>query len=187
MHLFSYLENPHNISFEGQDNDEKILLVLRAHPITNLGWIFFAILVFSVPFLVPQLIVLTGITLPNIAEEILLGFLIINYLLVLVIVFEGFLYWYFNVSILTNKRIIDIDFESLLYKKVDLAPLSNVEEANSHVKGIIGTVFNFGDVLIQTAGASVGIDLKNVPDPHKVADRVMDEAHLSKKGGHHAP
>ncbi len=188
MILASYLENPKNLFFEGQDEDEKVLLVLRAHPITNIGWILFALTIFLLPFFVPKIINLMGVTLPVIDEEIVTGFLLINYLLVLVIIFEGFLHWYFNVSILTDKKILDVDFESLLYKKIDLAPLSNVEETDSHVKGIFGTFFNFGDVSVQTAGASVGIDLKNVPMPHQVSDRILDEAHLFKKGGkHHAP
>lgn len=187
MYLSAYIENPKDLFFEGQDADEKVLLVLRAHPITNLSWIFFATVIFFLPFFAPRIISLTGVQLPFIPEEIITGFVLINYLLVLVIVFEGFLYWYFNVSILTNKKIMDVDFESILYKKVDLAPLANVEETDSHVKGIIGTIFHFGDVSVQTAGSAVGIDLKNVPRPHQVSDRILDESHKVKKGGHHAP
>ena len=43
-------------------------------------------------------------------------------------VFEGFLNWYFNVTLITDQKIVDIDFEYLLYKAVNLAPLSKIEE-----------------------------------------------------------
>lgn len=171
----SYVEHPQNCRFEGQDPDEKILLLLRAHPITNIPWIIGAIFVFVVPFAVPILLPFTGFSLIGLPESFLLILLIINYLLVLIIVFEGFLNWYFNVTLITNEKVIDIDFE-LLYKAVDLAPLQKIEETDSVTAGIIGTIFNFGDVFVQTAGAKVAIEMKNIPKPAVVADIILDLA-----------
>ncbi len=175
--MFSaYVSNPTHANFEGQDPDEKILLLLRAHPITNLSWIIPALLVFSIPFLISKVLPILGITTLVLPESTVISFLIINYLLVLVIVFEGFLYWYFNVTLITDEKVVDIDFASLLYKSVDLAPLSKIEEADSTVAGLLGTFFNFGNVSVQTAGAKVAIEMKNVPKPAIVADLVLDLA-----------
>lgn len=182
MIFASYLKNPKNYHFEGQDADEKILLLLRAHPIINLSWIIPALVIFFLPFILPGLLPLLGIDLSLIPEQFVLTGLVINYLLVLVITFEGFLNWYFNVNIVTNKRIYDIDFESILRKRVDLAPVSMVQEANSTVGGVLGLVFHFGTVLVQTAGAKVAIDFHNVPHPDQVADFIMDQAHKSQGG-----
>lgn len=173
----SYVENPTNIRFEGEDADERILLLLRAHPITNLSWILSAGTLALFPFFVPSIFLLLEINLSLIPQIYINALLIINYLLVLVIIFEGFLQWYFNVSILTNKRIVDVDFISLLRKNIDLAPLSQIQEANSSSGGLLPMIFHYGDVFVQTAGARVAIDFHNVPEPHKVADRIMDEAH----------
>jgi len=95
---------------------------------------------------------------------------------VLIIAFEGFLYWYFNVTLITAQKIIDIDFEPVLYKGVDLAPLSKIEETDSKTAGIFGTFFNFGNVAVQTAGATVAIEMRNVPRPAHVADIILDQA-----------
>lgn len=116
--LSSYIEKPNNYRFEGQDHDEVILLLLRAHPITNLSWIIPAVLLFSGPFFVPSAVRFLNLDVSTVPEVFGLVFLIINYLIVLVIVFEGFLYWYFNVYIVTNKNIIDVDFHSLDRKSV---------------------------------------------------------------------
>ncbi len=176
--MFSaYLENPTQYFFEGQDSDEKIVLLVRAHLITNLSWIIPAILIFLIPFFLPSAVLFLGFDLFSIPQTFLSALLIINYLLVLIITFEGFLYWYFNVNIITNKRVIDVDFESILFKNIDTAPLSMIQEANASVGGFLGIIFNFGHVFIQTAGAKVAIDMKNVPNPSLVADRIMDEAH----------
>lgn len=178
--MFSaYIERPTDCRFEGQDPDEKILLLLRAHQITNLKWIIPAVLIFLWPFFIPlpkdfPLFNLEPLTLPQTFEII---FLIINYLVVLVIVFEGFLYWYFNVIIVTEKNIVDVDFHSILFKNIDIAPLRNVQDTSSSMAGILNAIFHYGNVFIQTAGTANNIDLYNVPRPHHVADFILDAVH----------
>ena len=175
--MFSaYVVHPTNCKFEGQDPDEKILLLLRAHPITNLPWIIFSIFLFLIPFYAPRLIVFLGFPLDLIPQTFQAIFLIVNYLLVLIVSFEGFLNWYFNATLVTNEKVVDIDFEHLLYKAVGLAPLSKIEEADSVTAGILGTIFNFGNVSIQTAGAKVAIEMKNILHASQVADMILDLA-----------
>ena len=172
----AYVVRPTNCRFEGQDPDEKILLLLRAHPITNIPWIILAIALFFFPFFIPKILPYTGLD-PNLVPQTFqIIFLIINYLLILIIVFEGFLNWYFNATLITDEKVVDIDFEHLLYKGVDLAPLSKIEESDSVTAGIVGTIFNFGNVSVQTAGANVAIEMKNIPHAAQVADIILDLA-----------
>lgn len=175
----SYVERPINCRFEGQDPQEKILLLLRAHPITNLNWIIPAILLFITPFFVPKVLLLLNLDLSSIPQSFSfrIVFLIINYLLVLIITFEGFLYWYFNVYIVTDKNIVDVDFHSVLFKNIDVAPLRNIEDASSSMGGLLNAIFHYGHVFIQTAGTSRNIDFISVPRPHQVADFILDEVH----------
>lgn len=183
----SYIENPINCRFEGQDDNEKILLLLRAHPITNLKWITPAVLLFFAPFFVPGLLLFLNLNISLIPQTFEIVFLIINFLLVLTIVFEGFLYWYFNVYIVTNKNIVDVDFHSVLSKNIDVAPLRNIEDTSSSMGGILNSIFHYGHVFIQTAGATKNIDFHSVPRPHHVADFILDEAHkLYGRGDRHA-
>lgn len=173
----SYVENPTGFYFEGQDQDEKILLLLRAHPITNVGWIMLVLLTLSLSVVIPKLLPFLSLQLISIPNSYLLIFLMMDFLLALVIAFEGFLYWYFNVYIVTNKNIIDVDFHSILFKNIDVAPLRNIEDTSSSMGGILNSIFHYGNVFIQTAGTSRNIDLHAVPRPHHVADFILDEAH----------
>lgn len=170
----AYVEHPGYCRFEGQDPHEKILLLLRAHPITNLPWIFTSIFVFAVPFIADILAPYSGFSVKTIPQNFLIILLIINYLLALIIAFEGFLNWYFNATLVTDEKIIDLDFAHLLYKGVDLAPLPKIEEADSVTAGLFGTIFNYGNVKVQTAGATVAIEMKNIPRPAQVADMILD-------------
>jgi membrane protein YdbS with pleckstrin-like domain len=170
----SFSEYPQNCTFEGQDVDEKIHLLLRAHPITNLSWVVLATILIIFPIFLPILASLINFKLNNVPEIFVIVFITLNYLLVMVIVFEGFLYWYFNVTLITNLKVLDIDFEPVFYKNIDFAPLRNIEEVNSTSVGLLGTLFDFGTVYIQTAGSEVSIDLKNVPKAAQVADLIID-------------
>ena len=172
----AYIVRPENCQFEGQDPNEKILLLLRSHPITNIPWIVLASLLLIYPFFIPKVLPFTGLDISLVPTSFQIIFLIINYLLVAIITFEGFLNWYFNATLITNEKVIDIDFEPFLYKGVDLAPLSKIEEADSVTAGVFGTIFNFGNVTIQTAGAHVAIQMKNIPKPTVVADLILDLA-----------
>lgn len=173
----SYIENPTGCRFEGQDEHEKILLLLRAHPIVNLSWIVPAAIIFFIPPFFPKVLFLLDFDLSIIPETVILSLVIINYFLVLIIVFEGFLHWYFNVYIVTDKNIIDIDFHSILFKNIDVAPLRNVEDTSSSMGGILNAIFHYGNVVVQTAGSTKNIEFESVPKPHHVADFILDEAH----------
>jgi membrane protein YdbS with pleckstrin-like domain len=173
----AYVENPQNHRFEGQDVDEKILLLLRAHPVTNLSWVIPAILLFLAPLFIGALTPLLNIDLSNIPSSLGLVFLLINYLLVSVIIFEGFLHWYFNVYIITSKNVIDVDFHSVLFKNIDMAPLRNIEDTSSSMAGLLNSIFNYGNVIVQTAGSSKNIEFTSVPKPHQVADFILDHLH----------
>ena len=145
----AFVLNPINVYFIGQDPNEKILLLLRAHPITNLKWIIPAVLLFFVPFFISGFFKLVKLNFEPFPTEYSMALIIINYLLILVIVFEGFIGWYFNVYMVTTKNIVDIDFHSLLYGNIDLTPIQNVEDANSSQGGILASIFNYGNIYVR--------------------------------------
>ena len=170
----AFLENPTNCFFEGQDQNENILLLVRAHPITNLTWVILAIFVFLIPFIVPIATPFLNVNLQAVPDIYLIALTVVDYLFVLIITFEGFLSWYFNVTIVTNKRVYDIDFHAILLKNVNLAPLENIEETDSSQGGVFGLIFNYGNVTVQTAGANIAVTMKNVPNAAYIADFILD-------------
>lgn len=159
----SYMYKPRRVHFETKHKDEEVLLLLRKHPITNVPWIitaFIMLLALSVLEVFPIL---------DFLPASLYAILIISwYLITSAFVLENFLVWFFNVSIVTNKRIVDIDFVNLLYKEVSDAELRKVEDVTYKMGGAIRTVFNYGDVIIQTASEVPNFDFLAVPRPDEV-------------------
>ena len=52
----------------------------------------------------------------------------------------------FNVYIVTDERIIDIDFYNLIYKEVSDANIDKIQDVTYKMGGVVRTLFNYGDV-----------------------------------------
>lgn len=161
--LVAYSYQPDSIHFETQDPGEKIILFLRQHPLTNLPWILVAIVMALAPMLLSFFPLLSFLPANLITAALLLW-----YLLVVAVVLEGFLYWFFNVYIVTDERIIDFDFYNLIYKEISEAKIDKIQDVTYKVGGVVRTLFNYGDVLIQTAGTIPNFDFAAVPNPSEV-------------------
>ena len=59
--------------------------------------------------------------------------------------------WFYNVYIVTNERLVDVDFVGLLSKTVNVCQMSRVEDVNYTQKGFFASMLNYGDVIVQTA------------------------------------
>ncbi len=179
----SFFDKPTGFAFAEQEQNEQIELLLRRHWVTNIGWIALAILLFTAPFLLIVLDKMLGLNIVSqVAIKIIVGMLILWYMFTLAYIIEQFLSWYFNIYIVTNQHLIDVNFHSLLSKEILEAGIENVESASSKMSGLSSSIFNFGDVVVQTAAESHQITFDAVPRPDAVADRINDLRAL--RGGH---
>src|SRR3989344_4743806 len=176
MEIFrSFFQNPRNFKFESQEKHEQVYFLLRRHPITNLGWIlagiFFTFLpVFGIKFLLG----LYDDPFKIVPSQLQLILLIIWYMLTLLFTFESFIIWYFNVYIITDKRVIDVDFTGFWGKRISEAPLNNVEDATYGTNNLWHILFDFGDISMQTAAEKPEFEFKSLPRPALVHDKLTE-------------
>jgi hypothetical protein len=150
-------------SFDSQLQDEQVLLLLRQHPITQISKVLVIIGMLIFPFFFPY--VDFFVELPGRFQT---AVFLLWYLLTMAYTLEGFLSWFFNAYIVTDERIIDIDFISLIYKNISAAKIDNIEDVTATTGGALQSVFNFGTVKVQTAAATTEFEFENVPQPNKV-------------------
>ncbi len=171
---------PDNMQFDVQHADEHILLFLRQHFIVNVGWIVLTVFLAFLPTLVGIFQFLSF--LPTSFQQVLF---FAWYLVVFGYAFERFVVWYYNVYIITDERIIDIDFFSLLFKRVSEAKLDHIQDITSASGGVIQSVFDYGDVLIQTAAEVPEIEFEQVPHPDlvtKLLSELIDKEEIEHTG-----
>ncbi len=82
--------------------------------------------------------------------------------------------YYYDSFIITNKRIIDIDQKGVFSRSVSETTFDRIQDATYEVKGFWGTTFDYGNVMIQTAGTQENLELSMVPHPQKVQERILD-------------
>ena len=166
---------PVNTSFESQDAQEHIVLFVRKHPIVNVGWSLTTIVLSIAPVFLQFFPFLDFFP-----ERFQLMSVIGWYVFILGFVLEKFLTWFYHVNLLTDERIIDIDFESLLYKRVSAAKIDNIEDVTSSTAGFLGSMLDYGNVHIQTAGQVQEINFETVPQPEKIT-RLVNELLLEEE------
>jgi uncharacterized membrane protein len=170
---FSYI--PREVKFINEDPDEVVILLLRKHPITNLKWIAAAITMLFIPsfiFIIPPIDTLPG------SYQFALS--LVWYLLVTAFVFEEFLSWFFHVNIVTDERIIDVNFHHLIYREITDAKIEQIQDMTVTIGGGLRTLLNFGTVYIQTAAQVPRIAFESVPQPDKVA-KLLNELRIEEE------
>lgn len=165
----SYCYYPDKVNFINQDSEEKVILLLRRHPITNLGWILISFLMIVAPSFLS--VFSPFALLPGDYQLVLT---LVWYLITSAFILESFLKWFYNVNIVTDERIIEVDFFNLFYREMTDANIDQIQDVTPRVGGGIRTFFNYGDVLIQTASAIPLITFEAVPNPDKVARVLRD-------------
>lgn len=173
--LAAFLVKPSNVHFDTQDEEEKVLLLLRKHVVTNVPWIVLSFIGLFIPIAATYIPAFLLLPVNFQFVSILLW-----YLMVFGFAFEQFLSWYFHVYIITDERIIDYDFYSLLYKRVSKAKIDRIEDTTYQMGGILQNVFHYGTVYIQTAGEQREFDFEDVPRPELVG-KLLNELMLEEE------
>lgn len=170
--------------FPGRQPDEKVLMVIRKHPIvyirTGLVFLVAAIL----PLAVFLILWSSNFPLSQGGTVNVLGYLgaSLYFLYSLALLVVSFINDEFDLFILTDHRLIDITQVSFLKRTVATTPLNQIQDTSSDIHGILGTVLNFGSVEVQTAaGLASSFTIDNVPDPALVARTILNEVEVRKE------
>ena len=179
--LFSaFLEKPKHVHFHGQHNNEIILLLLRRHWVTNMGWLSLGFLLIIAPLVIFPFIDISSLLLIAIPESVFIVAILFWYLGTFGFLILNFLFWYYNVGIVTNERIIDVDFIHLLYNEITGTTIPKIEDITNKRAGFLGVFFDYGNVFLQTAGTEANIEFMAIPKPATVVEivsKLMEQAH----------
>lgn len=160
--LHSFCFRP-SLRFETQADDEIVVLVLRAHPVTQLAWIFTSLIIFLLPFFFNIFLI------NNLSVQQIVFINLFWYGFFFSYVFINVLNYLFNVGIITNQRVVDVDFSNVLYKEFTASSISKIEDVTVKSGGFTASFFNYGDLFIQTAGTEANIEFINIPSPTEAA------------------
>lgn len=161
--------------FASQQEDEEVVMVIRRHwivlvsPLITGGVIYllaFLCLIF-LPKYLPQLTSGFGY---NIFVPVMSMVFLFNTLYI----FIEWLMYYLHVGIVTTEHLVDIGQKNLFSRQISTMDLENIQDVTASQKGILQTFYNFGDVLIQTAGERPNFVLEKAPNPYDLGQKIME-------------
>ncbi len=156
--------------------EEKLVYFLRRHPITLLSVILGYILLIAGPFLL--LGYFRGFQPELLANPSFQALLIFGgsafFLFAWLFLFQLFLDYYLDSWIVTNRRILNIEQNGLFGRTVSELRLYRIQDVTAIVNGFVKTLFNFGEVEIQTAGERERFMFEEIPNPNEVAKTILE-------------
>lgn len=106
---------------------------------------------------------------PQLTAIIVLGAV----LLVLVLFTVTYIYRQSKLLV-TDRSLVQIMQKSLFNRKVSRLSMSNVEDVSEEQRGIIASIFNYGTLMVQTAGTLENFIFTLCPNPSGLADRIIE-------------
>jgi len=160
--------------FKGLSDGEETIAVIHRHWF-NILQKFFSVF-FMVLFLVGSYIILP-ILFPILTKALFNSlFVFLESLFAMLVFMLFFIIWidyYFDVWIITNKKIINIEQKGLFSRDISEVELDKIQDVSTEVHGVIPTFLNYGDVQIQTAAEQEKFLFRNIPDPYGTKDLIM--------------
>ena len=173
----SFRSFPKGLNFVDKERDENIVLMVRTPLIRYTPQIAGTLLVLLFPILI-----YLPISEEKGAAVFMIAMMITSVIIAISLVIYASLRWYYNVGIITDKRVLDLDFHNIISHSLAEARLEKIVDITLKQKGIGGTIFDVGDVHIQTAGSNPEIVFSKIPRPREVQDILYELLDSRKKG-----
>ena len=159
-----------------QTPDEQVIFLLRRHVIVLAGEIVRYGILASLPFLVRYVVERKSSEFFERPEYVVvMMFLFFAFeLFMWLLLYRAFIDYYLDVWIVTTKRIINIEQMDLFNRRFSEQKLFRVQDVSSVQKGFFATLFDYGNVSIQTAAEEARFEFEQVPHPTEVARRITE-------------
>lgn len=166
-----------------QKSYERIVYILRRHPVTFVPTIAGHIVLLAVPValyavlrsLFPWLFGIPAVY----AIGVLLGSVYV--LSILLFFFTQFTIFYLDLWVVTNDRIIDIEQLGLFSRRIGELDLFQIQDVTSDVHGFFATLFHYGNLSVKTASVNLNIVFRNIPRPEFIREELLRLANDDRK------
>jgi len=183
---------PTVFNFPGKEKDEKVILLLRRHPFILVKQNLLFTLYFAIPigiYVVAKLWLTFILSFPIYPVLILLISIYYSFFLLFLLV--EWIDYYFDVWLVTNKRLIDVDQIGLFKRVIAETRLDKIQDITVEINGPFATLFHYGNIHIQTAAETKRFEIRQVSEPTAIRTTVLklyDEFthHLARRV-HHPP
>ena len=154
---------------------EKLVTIVRRHPIGIVG--IYAEMGAGIAAVVAIVLLAIYSFFNNLSSStkglIAAGAVFVVAFLVIILLVSVYVYHQCRL-VVTDKSVVQILQKALFNRKISRLSMSNVEDVNVTQQGILQTYFNYGTLVIQTAGEVDNFVFAYCPDPDNYANRILE-------------
>lgn len=168
----------HVTAFKDVRHNERVLLIVRRHWFILLRDVVGVLLLFLIPFFILPAFFSAFFT--NVGASVSGGIgLFFSSLWALVMWNLLFVRWtdyYYDIWVITDQRIIDVNQNGLFHRDVaTLIDLNHIQDIKVVLSGIIGNILSFGAIQVQTAGTRDEFVMEDIANPARI-EKILREA-----------
>lgn len=168
--------------FPAQEESELVLDIVRRHWFSYLIFWFLAVIML-VPVLIGVYFWFGSLeTISPVLSNVIILIVPMYLLFIVALLIYGFVDFYLDVYIVTDRRIVDISQNGFFKRSISELNLRQIQDVSAEVNGFFSTLLHFGDIHIQTAGEIPNFVFQSIPHPYEVSKKILDlhEAYLQK-------
>jgi len=159
--------------FTGQHTEEQVLVVTRPHWIILLGKIVEVALLLFAAMAIWVLLQSFFAGLYAAFSPLLVLLLLLYLYAVFAFFFLSWAQYWFDVTIITNERIVKIDQRSMFNREISEFRISRIQDVRVEIRGLLATWLQFGDLILETAGEGPAFTFASIPHPENIKDIIL--------------
>lgn len=161
------------------DAQEELVLEIRKHPIGSVLILLISGIVIFITLLLCGFLVSAdlnkffGVTSMNGLRSVFIVVALFICLLSIAGALIGLFLYKSNVIFVTNEKIAQVLYTSLFNRKISQLSIGDVQDVTVTQRGILAHIFNYGVLVIETAGEQQNYTFTFVPDPYTKSKAIV--------------
>ncbi len=158
------------------NREEKVLYYLRRHWIIFFADLLMIIVLMAVPVGVFFMLnaILPNLLIGELTRPALLLLGSAYYLIIWLFFITSFVDYYLDAWVVTSDRIVNVEQRGLFARTISELDLARVQDVTSEVNGVLPSIFNYGNVYVQTAGQVERFDFEQIARPHDIRKHLLE-------------
>lgn len=166
------------------DENERLLAEIRKHPfglyLIYLSGIFVSLLILAVLLGLSYVAGQSNSDNASLQGLMILGGVVISVAVLGVTFIAGYLY-NSNVIIVTNEKLAQVLYASLFNRKISQLSIGDVQDVTVQQNGIFPHWFNYGTIVIETAGEQQNYTFTYAPNPYEASKTIVSAHEINLK------
>ncbi len=179
---FSYIPQP---VIPNQRNDERIFVFCRRHPVDFLPTIIIILFLLILPIIFISAIwsepPTSSMLDPLYVRDMIVLATLIYILILETVTITSWVNYYYNVLIVSDERIVEIAQKGLFSREIKELVFEQIEDVTSKTNGFLNTIFEAGELEIQTAGTQSNFHVSRIPRSDLIVEIIQELSHQAKK------